>query len=412
MHIQLIEPYFGGHHTNYIEALVQAFGNQLASKQFSAVTITVTPTHHQHLIKEGIAANITSAGITLDPSFPEISPAPTLLERYQLFKAINAAVQRVKPNSILVPSADYDVMINALFKWQAVFGKNTNIPAIGIFHYGTPVVLTTGFKEKLKQWVYEKAWQYSGWNKLLMVNPVVYEDVIRRNDAIGQKASLLPDPVPATLDLDASAARVKLGLPKDKLLVGFVGMMDERKAIPEILSAFDAADFDDEVTMVLAGQLATQYAELIETTYQHLISTGKLILINRYLSQGEVQMAYSAMDIIALLQYKRANLSANLLKAMVYDKPLIADDFGYTGMMLKRFSLGYPCDVQNNDSVKAALKNAVDNVDKFKVSSHSNKLKTFHRVDNFANMIISALSGCKTEIPVVTWDEVCEGLGE
>ncbi len=46
MHLQVIEPYLGGHHSNYLEALMPAFDDCLRSGILTRVTITITPEHY------------------------------------------------------------------------------------------------------------------------------------------------------------------------------------------------------------------------------------------------------------------------------------------------------------------------------------------------------------------------------
>lgn len=54
MKIQLIEVFHVGHHANYIEALLPTFRRNLENGQISEVTITVTKTHHEQLLRQGI----------------------------------------------------------------------------------------------------------------------------------------------------------------------------------------------------------------------------------------------------------------------------------------------------------------------------------------------------------------------
>lgn len=410
MKIQLIEAYYGGHHSNYIEALLPTFRAKLADGSLSQVVITITKMHFAHLQKQGISGLYKDVkGLIFDASFPEFSPAPSLKDRYQLYVAMNLAVNRVAPDALIAPSADYDVMMNALFKFKAKFGINTPVRASGIFHYGFAGEGNLSLVEKIKQFIYEAGWRHSNWQRLLMVNPLVYEAMQRKNNQFAKKLQLLPDPVPLRKNISKQAARAKLGLPKVGQLIGFVGMIDERKALPQVLEAFADQVIHTKCQLVLAGQLAPHYNDLLHSEYKSLVDTKRIILFDRYLSQDEVQLAYAAIDVVTLLQYRRVNLSANLLKAMNYDKPLIADDFGYTGMMVKRFKLGNICRVDDVVSIKGAITKSLDTFESYKPTAQTERLKAFHHTENFANTVLTSLGVAVPKDVLKSWQWVCEG---
>ena len=284
---------------------------------------------------------------------------------------------------------------------------------VGIFHYGYPWEENLTLKEKVKQAIYETSWRGSNWEKLLFVNPVVYESMAKKHAALSSRIALLPDPVPPKLEIDSLEARQRLGIPLDGVYIGFVGMMDQRKAIPELLAAFVNANAFKSSRLLLAGLLAEEYFQLINEKYSSLIKNQSIILINRHLTNEEIQFGYQAIDVHALLQYRRMNLSANLLKAATYHKPVIVDDCGYTGMMAKRFNLGITCDVNNLDSVSEAIKKSIQIAPSFKSSAQTNRLIAFHHPDNYANTIMNESIGNKNHaqnFEVKTWDWVCEGV--
>ncbi len=409
MKLLIIEAYHGGHHTNYIEALLPSCLQALAKGIFTKVVIAITQTHFNQLKRLSVdVEKLANSGVTFDISFPNISPAPSLRDRLALFKAMNNAVQAHAPDYLLATSADYDVMVNAVLNRFAHYGAHTNVKAAGIFHYGLPKDLAQTKKEKLKQTIYETAWHKSSWQHVMMVNPVVYESLQTDNSTLKERLVLLPDPAPKQVAIDQQTARQQLGLPEAGFLLGFVGMMDARKAVPQVLIAFDSISHRSNTYLVLAGQLALEYQQLIKNHFKHLLDSGKLILINRYLSQDEVEIAYQAIDVVTLLQYKRANLSANLIKAMIHDKPIIADDYGYTGMMMRRFKLGYACEVDDLDSIQVAMQRAIHEARDYTPINATKRLKTFHEAENFGGMIVYTLTGQKITESLQDWDWVCE----
>jgi len=403
MKFQLIEAFKGGHHTNYIEALLPVLRRCLAESKLSEVVINVTQSHYEFLVRDGIAKK-EDCNLRLIPDFPEIDSDPNLMERYQLFKALKKSIQSENPDVVICTSADYDIMFNALFNGFAPL-----VNKLGVIHYGYPYEEQLTFKEKIKQKIYETSWKYSGWDKLLFVNPVVYESMLKRHAHLSSKVHLLPDPVQSSAEIGAAEARQQLGIPTDGVYFGFVGIMDRRKAIPELLSGYVDSGAYKSSRLLLAGVMSQNCLELIQQKYQTFVDSQQIILINRHLTAEEVQLGYAAVDIHTLLQYRRMNLSANLLKAVSSNKMVIVDDCGYTGMMTKRFNLGLTCNVSEADSVAEAMLNALRLFPSFVPSEHTKRLVEFHQPENYANTIIN--HALKTDVlPVKHWDWVCADL--
>lgn len=411
MHLQIIEPYHGGHHTNYLEALIPALVNALHAGNLQRVTITITSEHYAYLKKEAILALAKHDALIIAPVFPSFSPAPTIADRYRLFEAINDSVSTVKPQHVILPTADYDVMVKMVMRFKLKFGLGTKIKATAIFHYGMPLSLTNGIKEWLKQVVYEYAWKFCRWNTLMLVNPLVYESLVNKSSKMKGDINVLPDPVPAKTERTKADAREYFDLPKKSQLIGYVGMVDARKALPEALAAFESIALQSQaIKMVVIGRLSSQYSKFVTERYQHLIDSGLLIVLDRHLTQHEVQLAYAAIDVSLVLQYRRANLSANLLKAMMNDRPIVADGFGYTGMMIKRFQLGFTCSISDSESISAAMLSAINFSAQCDENPKTTRLKAFHAPENFANMLLRDVVEADVSLPVKTWEWVCEGL--
>jgi hypothetical protein len=402
MKFQLVEAFKGGHHTNYIEALLPALRMCLKESILSEVVINVSKSHYELLVQSGVVVK-ESNNLIITPTFPEFNPNPSLKERYQLFKALSVLVQKENADAVVCTSADYDIMYNALL---TNFLPHAN--KLGIIHYGYPEDADLSFKEKIKQKIYRLSWKYSKWDKLLLVNPVVFECIRNQDSHILNKMHLLPDPVQFGENVDVLEARNRLGIPVDGNYIGFVGMMDHRKAIPELLFGYVNSGAYKTTRLLLAGRLNEDFTKLIESEYQNYVDNQRIILINRHLTSDEIQWGYMAIDVHALLQYRRMNLSANLLKAAVNKKMIIVDNCGYTGMMVRRFNLGFTCNVNNHDSVSETLLKALEFLPNFIASDSINRLAEFHSPDNYAYTIINEAMKAKL-LPTRSWDWVCEG---
>ena len=50
-----------------------------------------------------------------------------------------------------------------------------------------------------------------------------------------------------------------------------------------------------------------------------------------------------ACDVLAPMQYRRPNLSENVLKAIAARRPVVTNNFGYSHMIVTRFNAGWSC---------------------------------------------------------------------
>jgi len=404
MKVQLIEPFQGGHYTNYIEALMPVFRRYLEDKVFSEVVISITLNHYDELIRKGIARP-EEVNIRFDSSFPVFYEIRKIRNRFAFFQAHQQAIKKESADIVVRTTADYDIGCNALLNQLGKPIKNQKYHSVGILHYGIPRSEELSLKELVKQQLYDFSWKYSDWSTLMFVNPFIYEYLQFQKSFAQKRIKLLPDPVPINLPIDVKEARCLLGIPMDGLYLGFVGMMDGRKAIPELLAAFVHAKADQSCRLLLMGKLQPAFSKLLDTEYAHLINSGRIIVMNRFLSDKEVHLGYAAIDVHTLLQYRRMNLSANLLKAVAYSKPVVVDAAGYTGIISQRFSLGQVCDIQSLKSTSDAIKRAIASASSYVPTVQAERLKVFHHPDNYANSVMQELLP-NHNIEVKTWEWV------
>jgi glycosyltransferase involved in cell wall biosynthesis len=402
MKVQIFEQFHEGHYTTYIQHLLP----QLL-EQGHEVVVSITPTHaasaaftqklafyQERVLFDTSLAEINST-ISLNPKFVVRHPLAGILSvgrMFQLATNLVKAVWREQPDRLVVTSADMQNTLLALYEQayqmfrRPLFPKHTR--TVGIFHYGYSGATET-FSDRFKAWMYRKMWQQSPFDHLLLVNPIVYEWIKAHDASLAQRVSLAPDPVSPLQPFEQAAARSYLGLTAKGHYVGFVGAMDHRVAIPELIKAFRSSALDDE-HLLLAGKLHPSYKANILTSHADWLGQGKIILIDRYLSAEELSAGYQALDLIALVYHKKPNLSANLLKALMANRPVLVNDFGYTGMMTQRFGIGWACDVSSSAALASTLRQALDgNVcyDRPEIL----KLKQFHSPDNYAATVVKAI---------------------
>lgn len=409
MKIQVFEQFEGGHHTNYIEALLPELARLVDKKIIDQVVITVTQKHFTALQASAVVQQVSDL-IQFDPSLPRVSPNPSWKERKQITNHLLNAIKQHQPDYLISTSADYESLFLAIRRWFGLPSLPKQLISLGIFHYGYVGAAGTKRSDRIKQLIYSFAWKNSTWSRLLMVNPMVYEALSQKNFPLRQRIGLLPDPVPSSIYSDKITARKMLNLPTEGRYVGFIGVMDARKAIPELLAAWQAAQSDANDYLLLAGQIDPGYRQLLETEYSELLQQGRIILLDQHLSPDQLIAGYSALDVVAVVQYQRSNLSANLLKAIAAGRPAIVDRYGYTGMLVERFQVGRACDVTNHADLTATLKMVLADSLNYTLSANAKRLIQFHHPNNFAHTVLEGLAGLLPpdySSETKSWEWVC-----
>jgi len=409
MKLLVCEQFDGGHHTNYIEALLPELANLVSKNFVSDVVVTVTARHFASLRDMDTVRRFMNR-VRFDPSIPDVNPNPSLVDRKQITANLVRAVQYHRPEFLISTSSDYESLFLAVRRFLKFPGLPASLVSVGMFHCGYLGTRGLTVGDTLKQWIYSFSWRYADYSRLLMVNPVVYEALIRRDPSLQKRIGLLPDPVTPANDLDRTTARKRLGLPEAGTLIGFVGSMDSRKAIPELLVAFKASARGQQERLLLAGGLSPEYRGLVERDYRDLLNEGRVILLDKYLSPEELSCGYAALDVAAVLQYRRPNLSANLLKAVVARRPVIVDRFGYTGMLTEHFGIGWSVDMGDSRALALTVRTALDTCREYTVGERAERLIEFHRPENYAKSIIHSLPGLAPAdytADIKTWDWVC-----
>lgn len=400
----LIEQFEGGHHSNYVQALWPALQALRVAGALDGATLAVTASHAKALASR---LDLGDAALQLLPCLCPVGPAPTLAERWRMARDAAALVGRMRPGALIGLSADYDLPFNAL---RHRLGPWAVAPprSAAVIHYGYPRAEARGWREHVKRIAYRSAWAHASWQRLLLVNPIVDEDLRARGDALARRATLLPDPVPEPVRHERHAARRRLGLPADGRLIGFVGMMDRRKAIPELCAAFERAALP-HTRLLLAGALDGGFRAEIGQRWRALLDDGRLLLLDRHLSDEELGLGYAACDALALLQQRRLNLSANLLKALSQARPVLVDDVGYGALMVRRFHVGVTCDVNDPDSVVQGLGKLLRHGDLDTHYGALARLLRFHSPRNFARTLLGAVLPQAARVlgAPLGWDWVC-----
>ena len=404
MRVLLFEQWDGGHYANYLNCLVP----EVASL---GCEIVLAINAKMRASPAAVERWQSLPNVTFMPSLPEVGPALRAVDRFEATRNLLACLRAVRPDFALVPSADAQTL--GLAAVQALGGamRERFGPIEGTVHYGYGFAAATR-KERFKEQVYSRSYQHAPYAALNLVNFAYYEYAQARRLLPPERLRMVGDPVPQPTRIGRAAARRLLGLDPNGRYVGLFGALDRRKAVPELLAAFRASALGSSVRLVLGGRLDPEYAKLLDEQYGDLVRNGSIAVMDRFLSDAELECAYQALDLAIIPYYRFPGLASLALKAVAAGTPLIVNDYGWMKALIRRFDVGRATDILNVGRFADCLRDSLaDNLDR---PQHEGvrRLLAFHETSNFLARMTSGLrraAGAPAQADL-SWEWVLDAL--
>ncbi|MBB4659481.1 glycosyltransferase [Parvularcula dongshanensis] len=387
----LFEPFQGGHYTNYVEALVD-YHRRVHEARGDELVLSLT--------SEGAASSAFAAQVaprlgaaSVDPSIPPVPhsialrPTPDGIRTYRralttLWRALGAAIERHQPDHLILPSADHITLAARFVAGERSRARIAGLKSTGVLHYGFAAG-AHGVAELVKDQIYRQSWRRAPWSRLFMVNPM--QVGWARTHMPGLSVEVCPDPVPLMAMPERDEACAVLGLDASKSYIGFVGAVRERAAFRELVHGFLDADLGPDWRLLVAGRVEwPEHKNFLKSDPRVAAARDRIVLIDRFLDADEMAAALSACSVLAPIYRQSQNLSANLLKAVRADKPVIASASGFGGYMVDEFGIGVGLPLDAPEGAPAAFRAARDLSGRYVPGVRTQSLKRFLEPDNFA----------------------------
>lgn len=401
MRVLLYEQFYGGHHFQYLHYLLTSL-------------VDITDEIILAMTEESQKTPAFSALIAPFSSRINLTPIPLKSETgikgwIELYRNLHNTVRRTQPDYLLIPTADPLTSRSCLLKLDNLLKA---IPTEVGIHRGLGRY-SVGFRQSMKEALYRQTLACSPWSTIHVVNAVFYETLQSRHNTLSRRIKLLPDPVPPNPRCDKSESRIRLGIPENGRYIGFFGVLNHKKIIDKLLEAFQASKLRTDDRLLLGGMLSKEFQKLVEHSYQNLVRQNRLIVLNRYLSEEEFTLGFSAVDVIGRTTLSFAGLSSILLKGIAAGRPILANDFGWSRMIIKRFQVGWLCNMSNPEEFSHSLQTALEKCEEYQESEAIKRLLEFHSPKNFGaswSIGLRKAMGQTTPELVRSWEWVLEAL--
>jgi glycosyltransferase involved in cell wall biosynthesis len=158
--------------------------------------------------------------------------------------------------------------------------------------------------------------------------------------------------------LNKLEARKVLGLPEDKQIVLFFGLIRKYKGLDLLLDAMHELKLNPNIVLVIAGEFYEDkqpYLDLIEK-YQ---IQSQVILHGKFIANEDVKLYFSATDLVAL-PYRSATQSGVTQVSFHFEVPTLVTNVGGLGEIIPNKIAGYVVE-PNGDAIANGIKDYFEN---------------------------------------------------
>lgn len=163
----------------------------------------------------------------------------------------------------------------------------------------------------------------------------------------------LPDPWSGDYSCSSNDARMSIDIPQDKFVFLHYGIGDRRKGLHLVVAAMEKMVPDSNLFLLCAGQLGHDHSLL--KAIKHLEMRGVARLINRYVSDDEERLAFSASDAVILPYIHHYGSSGVLSRAAAAGKMVIASDEGLLAKRIREYDLGFLFQTNNIQELQRCM---------------------------------------------------------
>jgi glycosyltransferase involved in cell wall biosynthesis len=395
-----------GHHYQYIGHLLDTL-----TRATPDVVVAVTPAGFKSEEFTSFLAPYQDR-VSFEPVLPEASPGYPYSERLRLHKDLRTAVRRYSPDHVLVPSGDGHATAMPFYRVAGQGAVPKRIPCeVGVhFGAGRAAASTLG---RLRDRVNLLNLALSGATRIHLVNLLFYEAAKSLTPAARGRFVLMPHPVTVPARLTKADARRALRIPEDGRYIGLAASLDRRKAIPEFVAAFrEATRRQPNDRLLLAGWMHPDRERALRQEHADLVQQGRLVLMTGFLEPTVFQKAISALDVVCTPYPGFAGLSATLLEGVAAGRPIITNHFGWCRAIVRRFQLGWTCDVMNHAEFSTTIEEALARSEEYVEPESTRRLLEFHKPSNFGATWVERMAGETGAVaaPPLTWSWVEESL--
>ncbi len=403
MKLLIFEPCSAGHRLQYVRVIIDAF-------QDAAVEIVVVAEKTVSSSAEyGAHLKAVEDRFCLDPSVSRVTGTGLKLWG-PVYRMFHNAVKRHQPDHVFIPFGDGITQVMGVVRLLGINPIKAGVRFDTVLFRGKTPGEGKTIRDRIGSLIWQIATASAGADAYHLLNPFQYEAILQRGfKPLARRCVMLPEPVEKIEKLSISQARQRLSIPENGKFIACLGRLDRRKGADLMIKAFAKASLGDNDRLLMFGAMDPDIKSMLENEYKVLVRRGQLIVIDRYLSQKELEAALCAADVICTPYPNHMTSSGFVVRAAALGKPVLAADVGWMGKIVPVFGLGDTCDVTDASIFSEAIQDALNKAEFFTLTQYAKQFVAYHSIENcYAHWRATLPAKLQTRRPqgLLSWDNV------
>lgn len=362
MRLLIVEPASGGHHMSpYVQFLVRAAARR--GWKVRLMTTLKTSKHPAFKIVEREMPGELALSIMPEIANPVGKGAMSLF--YKQFKYRQAMARGFKKLSgDEIPDLIYIASLDGVDKALSVFGSPFgSVPIAGMFvsvkfHRFQMGTGPSSRSDKLYKWSFERLLEIKSLFSIAVIDEYFVKYSRQQSKPEYKKVNFVPDPGELEGSGSMAQARGQLGIPDGRFVILLYGLLSTRKGVEELLKAVSLLKDEDEISVLLAGQIDAGVETILrQSIAMKLLASGRLIILPGFQDKNQEYRVFRSANAV-WLGYVGGfyGKSAVMPQAGSVGLPVLACNTGLIGAITKREDLGLVFDPKDATAVAEKIK--------------------------------------------------------
>jgi len=213
--------------------------------------------------------------------------------------------------------------------------------------------------------------------RVLFIDELIYESFLRSVPQTHSRLALCPDPVETDHTIGKNDFRTRFGIPINTKVLGVFGEINSRKGIDSLIKSFGHYVEGTRDYLLLMGRHSAKVAQKLS----RFPAVRNIVSIDAFVTDDELISGINAVDVVAAVYPRHVGSASIVIRAAAAGKPVLGNDFGWIGHMIRKHGLGKVCNVRNVESLvegfRWAFNNPVCNLEKTNAFAKQNSVDFF-----------------------------------
>jgi glycosyltransferase involved in cell wall biosynthesis len=396
--ILIIEPFVQGHHGTYLHWIIRALLHRGHAVQLATFEPSLSHPSMRELLSNfgGQLTIITKAFRafgTFDGNFIRMA-ADMVVFRQLVGHFYTLASRDSRIDFVLLPYLDYCTY--ALAVAGSPFGSTPwgGITMRTAFHYAAMgVKAPTSNVEQIKKRLFCRLLRDQYLRALFTIDQTLFEYAQVWPADVRSRLVYLPDLATTKRSIGRAAARERLKIAQDALIILVYGSLAKRKGIEALLQASEHSDFPSRCHLLLAGKQDPAARSILQSPLaMRLRHADRLHEITHHLSEEDENIVFSASDAVWLGYLEHYQMSGVLVQAGMMGLPSIACEEGLIGWLTTRHQSGVVVPISDPSSVARQIRDLFETPDRAReCGNNGRKAYASHTEDCAARILLEAI---------------------